>query len=96
MHMFEVGEECSAAYAEKIASFLVMIKKIRINLELHSCICTCNVDTEEIFQVGWFIFCQTSMRHVNHLFSEAENKPVMGCICSYEESKWKCRIFIES
>lgn len=26
MHMFEVGEECSAAYAEKIASFLVMIK----------------------------------------------------------------------
>ena len=24
--MFEVGEECSAAYAEKIASFLVMIK----------------------------------------------------------------------
>lgn len=84
MYLFEVGEKYCAACSEKIASlFLVMIKITRINLELHSDGCTCTVDTEQIFQIGWFIylfiFCKTSTRHVKHLFSGAEYQSAMGC-----------------
>lgn len=67
-----------------------MIKITRICLELHSCTCTCSVDTEEIFQMGCFMFCKASKRHVNCLFCGTQYEPVMEC--SYEERKCKYRI----